>query len=260
MKPDVLKRPQFGKIGAGVVRRNPNRNLAFATRSQVQIDDGGGAVIGAVQMQLLFWGSNWKGTPMTTSDDVIKATEQILVSPYTRSLAQYRNIGSGAVVGKAVITTSEPPSTFVRDDVEDFLRTALDNNIIVRPGPSNSELYTVIMPPGIRYSESLLGEHTYFPYQAGSSPSQTRNIHYAWVLNDRSLDSITSILSHELVEACTDPEGDAFQILPRDAMSWNEIGDTGCGCEGDDVRLKLSGLLVQKYWSQADHACAAPGA
>jgi hypothetical protein len=76
-----------------------------------------------------------------------------------------------------------------------------------------------------------------------------------WVRNDGALNNNTSIpriFSHELVEACTDPEGDAWQINPVNSTNWNEIGDA---CSSTTV---LNGVLVQSYWSQFDHACVIP--
>src|SRR6266487_3707025 len=61
-----------------------------------------------------------------------------------------------------------------------------------------------------------------------------------------------SIFSHELAEACTDPEGSAILgttgTCSRDG--WCEIGDV---CEG--VNTIINGVTVQKYWSQRDRAC-----
>jgi hypothetical protein len=80
-------------------------------------------------------------------------------------------------------------------------------------------------------------------------------------MNTGSLDFVTAIFSHELVEACTDPEGDAFQIAPANPNNWNEIGDR---CEGDFLHKLLAftgvidGIRVQPYWSQRDQDCVIP--
>jgi hypothetical protein len=34
----------------------------------------------------------------------------------------------------------------------------------------------------------------------------------------------TTIFSHELVEVCTDPDGNGFQVTPLNPNNWHEIG------------------------------------
>src|SRR5258708_39082446 len=67
---------------------------------------------------------------------------------------------------------------------------------------------------------------------------------YAWVMNDGTLDGITGIFSHELVESCTDPDGNGIQVLPLSPHSCHEIGD---GCEG--INDAIDGLSAHAYWS-----------
>ena len=65
---------------------------------------------------------------------------------------------------------------------------------------------------------------------------------------------MTTTFSHELVEFCTDPSGDGWQMSPRDADNWNEIGDV---CSSTSV---LNGVTVQSYYSVRDGACVVPTA
>jgi hypothetical protein len=106
------------------------------------------------------------------------------------------------------------------------------------------------MPPGVtsNTSPNFVGEHSFFSFN-------NTNVHYAWVTNDGALNNFNSvprIFSHELVEACSDPEGTAIQISPANPTSWNEIGDA---CNSTAF---LDGVLVQSYWSQIDRACIIP--
>ena len=112
-------------------------------------------------------------------------------------------------------------------------------------------LYCMVVPPGINTSESedgpVMGEHF-------SWANVTR---LCWVRNDGSLtdvNSITKVLTHELVEACTDadPFGrPAFLVTANDQLQ--EIGDV---CN-NQVQI-LNGFGVQPYWSNLDGACVAP--
>ncbi|MDQ1749685.1 MAG: hypothetical protein QOE71_741, partial [Pseudonocardiales bacterium] len=75
--------------------------------------------------------------------------------------------------------------------------------------------------------------------------------HMAWVLYG-SRANISSVFSHELAEACSDPEGNGVQVNPTNNTNWNEIGDV-CSSTG-----LLNGVTVQSYWSQRDQACVIP--
>jgi hypothetical protein len=97
-------------------------------------------------------------------------------------------------------------------------------------------------------SGSFIGEHSYF-VQGGV------NVHYAW-LTTSSLASLTTIFSHELVEACSDPEGTAITGIAGTCSQtgWCEIGDV---CQSTNA---VCGVTVQSYWSQEDLACVVPRA
>jgi hypothetical protein len=63
------------------------------------------------------------------------------------------------------------------------------------------------------------------------------------------------LVSHELVEVATDPQGGGFLGANGtcDESGWCEIADV---CESLSV---LDGVTVQAYWSNRDHDCIAPG-
>lgn len=110
------------------------------------------------------------------------------------------------------------------------------------------------MPPGVSFNNpSTVGEHTYDTDY--DFPADYDKAWFAWVTNDGSLtnyNSIPRIFSHELVEACTDPEGDGIQVNPPSSSNWHEIGDV---CSS---AASLNGVMVQSYWSQRDQACIIP--
>src|SRR5882757_10233877 len=94
---------------------------------------------------------------------------------------------------------------------------------------------------------SFIGEHTY--YTRGG-----QRIHFAWITNSGSLSSVTSIISHELVESATDPEGSAWLGVAGTCNQggWCEIADV---CSSVS---QLDGVTVQSYWSNQDGACSVP--
>ena len=84
------------------------------------------------------------------------------------------------------------------------------------------------------------GFHSYY----NSSPTR----HYAWIGDFGGLNSITTLLSHEVTESMTDPNGDAIQVLPRSTSSWNEV----CDNEAQNYTAFINGYQVQSFWSQSD--------
>jgi hypothetical protein len=59
-------------------------------------------------------------------------------------------------------------------------------------------------------------------------------------------DGVTNILSHEVAESMTDPEGTGITVTPALAGGWNEIGDN----EAQNYSAYVNGYKVQSLWSQ----------
>jgi hypothetical protein len=234
----VTKRSTGGSGGVGV---------AAVAHS---VDDLHGKVLTQVKVQLIFWGSSWAANPAPkpSSLQVAAAVGKILLSSYMVGILQYRNAGGNTLAGSTLATESEPPTPFSDDDVARFLGGLIDSNIVPKPSSDDQLLYVVVMPIGVKSATpNVVGEHTFF------AASDKANAHFAWVTNDGTLATITEIFSHELVESCTDPEGDGFQIEPTDPNNWNEIGDV---CEGSNAIV--DGINVQTYWSAKDGRCITP--
>ena len=222
----------------------------------------GGLVLSDVDIILIFWGSAWAATPTPTSAEITYAVETILASSYTSGLTQYGNIGPGRLRGRLLVTSSDPPNPFSDSDIAGLVHKLFEAGELVEPDDDPQALYVVILPPGVSFSNpNVIGEHSFFLYLDLTDPQlppdfDLANAHYAWVSNDGTLDSVTTIFSHELAEACTDPEGTAIQGLPGTCAQdgWCEIGDV-CWTTG-----VVDGVRVQSYWSYNDRACIIPGA
>ncbi len=237
--------------GGAVMVPLPPRNLASqATKEGVSSVDSGGLVLTHVNVYLVYWGSAWAQNPTPSADNITRSVASIMAGPYMSALAQYRNVGSGILYGKMLVTTSDPPKTFSSDDVSNFLKDLINMETVPGPNDVDQLLYCVIMPVGVSSDQSnVIGEHF--------SPGE--DILSAWVMNDGTLDSVTTLFSHELVEACTNPNGDGYQLdapgqCSASPINWCEIGDI---CEG--IRDDVNGVIVQEYWSASDSACIAPG-
>jgi hypothetical protein len=213
--------------------------------------DNGGPVIQIPRVQLVYWGSAWSTNPAPTpsSVQVTAAVQAILAGPYMINLQQYRNLGRGHLLGATVIDSSDPPNPFATSDVITFLQGQIGTTL---PGLDalNQNLYMVVLPTGVNVNGGGDdGFHTYYTDASGTP------VHFAWIMNDGSLDYVTTILSHELVESATDPEGTAFTGIAGtcSGSGWCEIGDI---CEA--TTGNLNGVQVQSYWSNNDSACTVP--
>ncbi len=253
-----------GEIGSGIVRgslggpRTPSGVVPAGLEAPPgggvtpSFSDHGGAVIPNVHLVLIFWGVGWNATTANpTMGAVTDAVINILTGPYMNSLSQYRGVDSGhlqasVLVSEAVSSSpATPPNNFNNGDVQTLLVNLIAAGRLPDPSTDAQLLYIVMLPPGAS-QPGLLGEHTYFSYSGN-------NLHYGWVANGSSLDSVTWVFSHELVESVTDPEGTAITGTGCNQGGWCEIGDV---CTANNTRV--NGVLVQRYWSQFDQQCVVP--
>ena len=221
--------------------------------SSATIVDGGGTVLTQVHVQLIFWGSAWTNPGTTPSAGAVtSAVQNVLTGPYMTKLSQYRGVGTGVLRGTTMVTGSNPPNPFTDQNVKDLVSNLIDGGTLPEPDDEGIQLlYCVIMPPLVGFTNSnVIGEHTYdtdydFPFDFDK-------IWIAWVTNNGTLDGVTTIFSHELAEAATDPEGNGIQVAPASPTNWNEIADI-CTSTG-----RVNGVRVQSYWSASDNACVIP--
>lgn len=212
--------------------------------------DNNGPVIQVLQLFLVYWGSAWTASPppSPTPAKITAACNTILASSYMTGLAQYRGIGRGFLRGSAVITSSNPPAGFTDGQVSTFIDGQITAGTIPGPDIDNQTLYCVVMPNGVNASNSgFIGEHTYYTRSG-------QRIRFAWITNNGTLDYVTRIVSHEVVEAATDPEGSGFLGVAGTCSQggWCEIGDV---CSSTSV---LDGVTVQSFWSDQAGKCAVP--
>jgi hypothetical protein len=211
--------------------------------------DKHGRVLESPQLYLIYWGGAWQVAPTPTADEVSYAVRTLMASPYLKGLTQYRGSGRGTLRGSTVITSSDPPDGFTDDQVAQFVDAQLTAGKVPGPDPDNQTVYGVVMPTGITPGFATWGKHNYFERSG-------QQIHYAWFTNVGDLDSITGIVSHELIESATDPEGSGFRgpTGTCDEPGWCEIADV---CES--TWSMVDGVMVKGYWSNRDHDCIAPG-
>jgi hypothetical protein len=224
--------------------------------------DNGGRILRNIHLFCIFWGNPWITpagpiTPTTpTIGNVLDAARRIVDSPYMSGLAQYRRIGRGKVSGTALVNSvvgsslADPPNPFTDNDVSTLVENLIAGGLVADPNTITDPLYIVFVPTGVGQGGSTIGEHTFYTRGDGV------RVPYAWVTNDGTLANLSIILSHEIVEACTDPEGSAFLGIAGtcSGSGWCEIGDI-CSNSGD-----VNGVTVQEYYSNREGRCIIPDA
>ncbi|MEP7180080.1 MAG: hypothetical protein ABI775_13415 [Pseudonocardiales bacterium] len=210
-----------------------------------------GPVLRATQLHLVYWGFDWTAsTPPPTSDQITAAVRTMMASSFMTGLHQYRSIGRGTLRDATTGTHPDAPIVFDDHDVRTFLDAQFSAGTVARPDVGNRDLYVVMTPFGTSSRErGYAGEHSYYVISG-------RRVHFAWITHRSTLADTTALISHEIVEAATDPEGSA--VIGVDGTchrpGWCEISDI-CSTTG-----VIDGVAVESYWSSADGACVLPGA
>ena len=214
-----------------------------------------GTVSWGMPLYTIYWGSWWTNTSdgQTLQSQIQNSLDSIFYdSAFLSGLQQYGVPHPAGVNGSGTVevnNTSDPSNGFSDSDVQNVVNNAIDNQGMPDSDTyTNEGLYVVFTPPNVQYSNSNdAGYHTYETVW-DPSPSDLDTRHYAWVGDFGGLNSVTTLLSHEVMESMTDPNGDAIQVLPRSTSSWNEI----CDNEAQNYTAFLNGYQVQSFWSQSD--------
>ena len=238
--------------------------------------DYGGPVVANARVVAVLWGPSVPREVAARIGDFYRA---VVASSYFSWLKEYdtekQKIGRGTLAGVFSIAPSHKGSSLTDAQIEKELAAQIRKGAL--PAADLNTLYLIHFPPGARIrmggsssceAGGFCGYHSSF--RAGRSV-----IRYA-VLPDMSKGSgcdtgcgggspfaaVTSVASHELVEAVTDPDvglahGLAAPLAWYDAAN-GEIGDI---CAGHDGKLHASGAVwtVQKQWSNKASACVLGG-
>jgi hypothetical protein len=204
---------------------------------------GGNGVIMSARVALLFYGSAWKDVSFNpNAGTILTAVRTILASPYCDVLADYQCNGAMNSAAWNRIINNPPGNPFDGDDCGGVADDLIDNFYSNFPTYNRPNFFAFFLPPGVSLEKGgINGAH--------SIDGSTR---YSWQLYG-SLDFITTTFSHELVEAMTDPDGDGWQVDPRDDSNWNEIADV-CG----NTSARINGVAAAAYFSTSNKACVVP--
>ncbi len=211
----------------------------------------GGAIIPHVSVMLIFWGKDWPNNqPNCASAGVIvHAVARMLDGPHMSGLTQY-SVGLGMEL-QPYHLQFDPDRPFTRDAWHNIIWDMIDTNILPEPDdPGGRNLYMFILPPNFPYEvPGVAGAHGPVP------DAELIDLDYAWagfITHDGNLDTIMVNLSHEIIEACTDPESQVDDGWTIDGLSHpnSEICDV---CT--NMKKTVNGVKLQGYWSNFDGAC-----
>jgi hypothetical protein len=191
--------------------------------------------------------------------------------------------GVGAITYSGTIDlTDTPPTTISQTDLQTWVSTELQNGAFGTPDPQT--IYTIIFPKGTTITQpnpvspllgtvnsctAFLGYHDNTTAQIGDGGTPTP-FAYAIIPTCSGLSSVTETLSHEWIEAATDPllttsgtftltggASAAFYGPDQDHLVWALLGGGEAGdlCEPEGTLTGITPTdvkrLVQRTWSNA---------
>ncbi len=232
-----------------------------------QVESYGGSVLTAPNVVPIFYAND----PLQA--DVVAFLGQLVGSSYwTATTSEY---GVGALtVAKSIVLTDTAPTTTTSTDIETLLKGYLDGTHAEFPPVALNNIYVLFEPSGTTISDTLVGTSCvdYGGYHSNIKTSTNQEIVYAMLPRCatfgylKGLDALTGPISHELIEASTDPLGNGFAATDQDHIVWSirplgEVGDM-CAYEPQSYAPIVGSYVAQRTWSnkaaQAGHDPCVP--
>jgi hypothetical protein len=220
----------------------------------------------------LFWGPNWPGTGGVTMQTINAALYKMASGPYFDGLKQYGFEGP-INIKSAILDSSSPSivlpvpapgvsqSVIMADAVDTILGQYFDDGGPNSLDDDHNVVVMVLLDPSIPIAVdtnaagkqiSILGENGEVEY---SEPIFDDNIRYtmAWInTSGNDLATVMRTISHELVEALSDPFGSGWEWDSPPNPTLSQVADV-CNQPG-----MSNGADVVAYWSEHDKACIIP--
>jgi hypothetical protein len=215
----------------------------------------GGPLLTAVQAVGVFWGAAWNDAPQrATADQLTAFLKFVVASAYVDQLAEYdtpkAKIGRGSLGATATITDPAPGTSVADAGLQKMLEQQIAAKAL--PPATANTLYIVFLPPGVSV---VLDRQRSCDVFCGYHDRSANGVSYAVVPSPdcagclaglKPLDALTSVCSHEIAEAITDPE-------PGTGWYDDAAGEIGDVCAWQNKRL--GDYLVQKLWSNQAGGC-----
>jgi hypothetical protein len=243
----------------------------------------GGPVISNAKVYTVMWSN---AVDATTQKQIGAFFNSAVNSTYMDWLKEYntnvtavdgragtnQKIGRGKYLGQFTINPANKNTTLDDKDIQAELDHQIDIGAL--PAPDDNTLFMTYFPPNFSITIDNMGSCSAFcAYHEGFKSAKHGNVFYG-VMPDLGgacsfgcgpeasmFDNLTSVSSHELIEAVTDPFPTPGNT-PAFPQAWNttdgnEIGDL---CADNNTQLTTQGLtyVLQQEFDNAANACA-PG-
>ncbi len=223
-----------------------------------QVLNYGGSVLSAPNVIPIFFAGD---ADQSKIEDFLN---QIAASSFwSEAVGEY---GVGAMtIGKSIIVTDTAPTTTTPTAIENWIATYLDGSHPEFPAVTVNNVYSIFYPSTTTISDPQLGSScvTFGGYHDNASTTPLSAVIAvmprcaSFGASIQGFDALTAGLSHELVEAATDPRltDPAYAIVDYDHMVWNlmplgEVGDM-CAYQPQSYQRLVGSYLVQRPWSNA---------
>ncbi len=241
--------------GIAPLSLEPQASQVFHNDADANSNDfvayNGGAVMISSSVQLIYWGSAWANAATPSMAELTAAAKSMVEGSYLLGLRQY-GIGSSRLRGTTWVTAPDPPATYSSDDARNLVWNLIDGGQFPEPDDQGGRnFYAVLMPQGSTYEHADQADGAHGVAKDFDFPADIDSAWFCWI-GHADLAGMSETLSHELVEAITDPENDGWK-MNRSLNGGDEIGDA---CRHSSA--VLDGATVQAYWSQRDRACIIP--
>ena len=222
---------------------------------------GGGPVLTSPKVQPIFF---------MNDSDMQMSVEQFLTTLdssqyWTTTTSEY---GVGAITHlPTIISTDAVPANDM--DLQTWLANNMDGTHTADGWPATpdpSVIYTVFIPSGVSFGSACTSYGGY--HDEGTSTQTTGKFTYALIprcqaqAGGTAVDTLTSALSHELIESATDPLPDgmsqAYVQIDPEHYIWSrtpgaEIGDM-CEYNQNADQPLVGSFTVQRTWSNLSAA------
>jgi serine protease len=238
----------------------------------------GGPVIPSPKVYVVWWGDPSKINPVLTATKggiadyfagITNSKFMDWMNEYDTTIATQvgshkGSAGTGQRIGRgnyvSTITMSDVPAGNVTDQqIQDTLNKAFDAGTL--PEPDENTIYAIYFPASVSISLDQNGTScsSFGAYHEAAIETTRHNAFYL-VMPDCgfSFSGFTSVTSHELIEAVTDPIPTPGSN-PDFPQAWNDVqgSESGDLCEGSSgtIATAFGNFKVQGIWDEASHGC-----
>ena len=189
-------------------------------------------------------------------------------SSWWKTTTEEYGVGDISIAPAVVLTESAPTNT-TSDQIEAWLADKLDGTHPEFPAVDVNNIYLIMYPETTIISQPDFGTscQNYGGYHFETKTKTGKEIVYSVIprctnfASFKGIDAVTTTISHELVEAATDPlavTDPAYSRVNAEHVIWNvvplgEVGDM-CTYEPQNYPRLVANLPVTKIWSNKSAA------